>query len=412
MRFHFLYFLIVVLFILAGCRFKQMATPSNIGFADFRKNEYIAIEPMDVDQLGLLFEAYQEFDEKGKTLPLKWRETSVILYHQRFNPLKTIEREEIRSALETIKASSILTFSSITDLNAKSESVIKYNSKSSGVIMMTAQERFNPNAKTYMEGKLSKDSNYKFSYLSALYQGIAFYETFNAVETTGSGGYATFMIGDNYYASNNRGTMIEGNIIFRLKTINIDELIAPLTDEELIVADNVLKDGGFEQGFTYWGTGQYESDIFKEGSGGFLPSYVPLPDGSFKVADVSGVIDSKIKRTGKNSFRIIMKSERADHIYGTLSQKIDDLRKNTEYIACFYVKAKDAGKGTFSITINKDWSNSVQIDEGTYEWRKFEHAFNTGNNTSIDFRIISTEPGTVWVDDISFKRNVSDKKHD
>ncbi len=119
---------------------------------------------------------------------------------------------------------------------------------------------------------------------------------------------------------------------------------------------------------------------------------------------------SKIRKFGKNSFKITMKSPTEPDVYASMSQRIDGLMKNAKYIARFWIKAERAGKGTFEITTDDEWNDRKQIDGGEYDWREFKHIFNIGNQTSIDFRIISEEPGTVWVDGISFKRHFPDDK--
>ncbi len=129
-----------------------------------------------------------------------------------------------------------------------------------------------------------------------------------------------------------------------------------------------------------------------------------------EVTNVRGEIDSEIRRSGKKSFKITMGSPMGSHRYGSMSQRITGLTKNTEYIVRFWVKAERAGKGTFEITMDKEWNERKQIDEGTYPWQEFKHRFNIGDKRYIDFRIISEEAGTVWVDDISFKRYFPDEK--
>lgn len=177
--------------------------------------------------------------------------------------------------------------------------------------------------------------------------------------------------------------------------------------------DNLLRNGGFEEpNLRFWGTGYYEYAA-KGSLGIFWTSQIIIEEnGKFKLkaADASGKIDSKIRKFGKNSFKITMKSPTEPDVYATMSQRIDGLMKNTKYVARFWIKAERAGKGTFEITTDNEWNDRKQIDGGEYDWREFKHKFNIGDQTSIDFRIISEEPGTVWVDGISFKRHFPDDK--
>jgi len=49
------------------------------------------------------------------------------------------------------------------------------------------------------------------------------------------------------------------------------------------------------------------------------------------------------------------------------------------------------------------WSRRIAISTGTYNWREFKHIFDTGNNDYVDFRFISKDVGTAWLDGISFR---------
>jgi hypothetical protein len=166
--------------------------------------------------------------------------------------------------------------------------------------------------------------------------------------------------------------------------------------------ENLLRNGGFEEDLKFWSTGYYETDVY-HGSLGFWASRVGTI-GAMKIADVRGDIDSDIYKSGSPSFKITNNSPLEAHIYGSMSQRITGLLKNSDYIASFWVKAERASKGTLEITTDLNWFNRTSIEPGTYNWKEFSHVFSTGSNTFVDFRIISEEPGTVWVDDIAFRR--------
>jgi Carbohydrate binding domain len=168
--------------------------------------------------------------------------------------------------------------------------------------------------------------------------------------------------------------------------------------------DNLLKNGGFEDDLKFWGTGYYETDVFHGSLGIFWASRVGVGIEGMKIATVRGEIDSDIHKSGSKSFKITNDSPLEANIYGSMSQRITGLLKNTDYIASFWVKAERASRGTFAITIDLKWLKRKVIEAGTYDWKEFSQVFNTGDNTFIDFRIISEEPGTVWVDDIAFRR--------
>jgi hypothetical protein len=168
--------------------------------------------------------------------------------------------------------------------------------------------------------------------------------------------------------------------------------------------NNLLKNGGFEKGFEFWGTGYYETDIYKGSLGAFWASRVGSPQSSMTIADVRADIDADIHKSGSKSLKIINNSSLQSNIFGSMSQRITGLMKNTNYLASYWVKAERANRGTFEITVDQPWKQRTAIDPGTYDWKKYTHIFNTGDNNFIDFRIITEEPGTVWVDNLSFSR--------
>jgi Carbohydrate binding domain len=172
----------------------------------------------------------------------------------------------------------------------------------------------------------------------------------------------------------------------------------------LVDKENLLKNGGFEDDLNFWGTGYYETDVYHGSLGVFWASRVGTSIDAMNVADVRGDIDSDNHKSGSKSFKITNNSPLEAHIYGSMSQRVTGLLKNTDYIASFWVKAERASRGTLEITTDLKWSKRKLIEPGTYDWKEFSQVFNTDNNTFVDFRIISEEPGTVWIDDIVFRR--------
>ena len=188
-----------------------------------------------------------------------------------------------------------------------------------------------------------------------------------------------------------------------------DKLVAvmlpPLAPSPPADGDNLLRNGGFEEDFKYWGTGYYETDLYKGSLGIFWASRVGGPVEGMKIADVRAEIDTVVKKSGEKSLKIINNSPRDAHIYGSMSQRITGLQKNTNYVATFWIKAERSGRGTFEITTDLPWMKRKPIEAGTYDWTEFTQIFNTAGSNFIDFRILSEEPGTVWVDDIKLKRS-------
>ncbi len=73
------------------------------------------------------------------------------------------------------------------------------------------------------------------------------------------------------------------------------------------------------------------------------------------------------------------------------------------FISSFWVKANNASAATLMLTTDMAWSQRIAISAGTYNWREFKRTFDTGNNDYADFRFVSEDVGTVWLDDISFR---------
>ncbi|MCP4264433.1 MAG: hypothetical protein GY777_02465 [Candidatus Brocadiaceae bacterium] len=175
--------------------------------------------------------------------------------------------------------------------------------------------------------------------------------------------------------------------------------------------ENLLKNGGFEQDLGHWGTGYFEANKYGGRTRAFyLSEKWIIEDGAWKlkITNASGSVVSGISKFGKKSFKIDMNSDQETQIFATMSQRIDGLTKNAKYIISFWAKTENARRMTFEITTRKSWGPIVQIEEGTYDWREYTHIINIGNNSSVDFRILSVDRGTVWVDGISFKRHYPD----
>lgn len=158
-----------------------------------------------------------------------------------------------------------------------------------------------------------------------------------------------------------------------------------------------VKNGGFENDYDGWGTGN------NEGLSGRLSGKDAFWARLFDV-DITGEIDSRVKQTGLKSFKIVNKTPLRPHSYRTMSQRIDGLKPDTRYRISFWVKAESAKAGTLKIVTDFAWSYGRGIDPGTYEWREHILDFRTKpGETLIDLRIISEDSGTVWIDEIELR---------
>ena len=169
---------------------------------------------------------------------------------------------------------------------------------------------------------------------------------------------------------------------------------------------SLLKNGGFEEGYSFWGSGYYETEVYRGALPPFWASFLLHDSGNrdVDVAKVSGELVTDVKRSGRFSLRIVNDVEPKAHIYGSISQRVTNLEPNTDYRAEFWVKADRASPNTLQLTTDLAWSHRRAIPAGTYDWTRVEYTFNTGDKTFIDFRFVSDRPGTVWVDDVRLDR--------
>ena len=169
--------------------------------------------------------------------------------------------------------------------------------------------------------------------------------------------------------------------------------------------NNLVKNCGFEDDLAFWGTGYVEDELHPGRLDPFWESWVgDVGSTATRVAQVIGEIDRSVRRSGMNSFAITNNSPLEQHIYGSMSQRVSGLEPHSEYVATFWTKAEGARAGTLEITTDLKWLQRKPIEAGTYDWKPFSRVFNTGDENFVDFRLISEEPGKVWLDDITFKK--------
>ena len=124
-----------------------------------------------------------------------------------------------------------------------------------------------------MVRKLQNKSTYRFGYLAALYEGTAFVEVLNSVDTSGSGNYAAFQLEGKYYTTTNTGIINSGPIIYRILPVDIAQLDVTVTP----------RDKGFEP-FVTVTSGDKGFEPFAHGKKKFAPLLPPLLDNIFKNA--------------------------------------------------------------------------------------------------------------------------------
>lgn len=146
-----------------------------------------------------------------------------------------------------------------------------------------------------------------------------------------------------------------------------------------------LKNGGFEEGWTGWGVGQYaDKGIWWNSSS----------------AQSKAEIDSTTSHAGAASLHIINPSARAPHVFGTTVQSVA-VEPNKPYRIRFWAKGKElASNGAVGIIADPAWSvRPVALPTGTFDWRKFDGTFTVPTSTA-EIRIIAEDKGETWIDDM------------
>lgn len=152
---------------------------------------------------------------------------------------------------------------------------------------------------------------------------------------------------------------------------------------------NLVKNGSFEKGMRHWGTsGQYENR-----GGNFR--------GFWGKAQATASIDSREAYSLKKSLYISNSSRKAPHVYRTLAQRVNNLKRNTRYRLSFRVMKKNCSPSTLYVTTTPSWDGALHIKGGSSSnWEKYEKVFSTENRNYMDIRMISGDRGSVWIDEI------------
>jgi hypothetical protein len=163
-----------------------------------------------------------------------------------------------------------------------------------------------------------------------------------------------------------------------------------------------LKNGGFEQGLNYWGTG-YLEDLIRNGrhpeDEARLPYVVGNPRGATVDTVTSGKLDTSKKHRGVASYRFERTSPRESDRWGSLSQRVSGLTPHSFYVVTFRVSADGAGAKAFFVTTDKKWAQRTYIPPGTYDWELVRHEFNAEDD-HVDIRFVIESPCTIWIDDV------------
>lgn len=159
---------------------------------------------------------------------------------------------------------------------------------------------------------------------------------------------------------------------------------------------NLVKNGGFEEGISGWGSG-YVEDLVRNGNFPPQPKFPYITSGEAKS---TGELDTTEHHDGVAAYKVHHVSAQFSHRWGSISQRIVGLRRHTFYVVSFWVKSRGAESGAVFLTPDLKWEKKLPIDGGEYDWRKYELKFNTGESDYIDLRFVAQAPALVWIDDV------------
>ena len=188
--------------------------------------------------------------------------------------------------------------------------------------------------------------------------------------------------------------------------------------------DNLVLNGSFSDAKQHWGTGYYE-DLLRNGNWDtpetntnyrkamFNFPYVlhmPRPARSAETDPVpisTGRPDYVPNRFlgGRHAFRIDFDSDAGPNRFGTLSQRICNLKPHHNYKARFQVRAEKYTPGALFLTTELNWREciSVRISKLS-EWEKQECRFQTGDTDQVDFRLVVQGPARLWITALDVRR--------
>ncbi len=148
--------------------------------------------------------------------------------------------------------------------------------------------------------------------------------------------------------------------------------------------DNLVDNGGFEQGAQAW---QFMT----------------------RVANATGELDTTEKHSGQASYKITNKSAQQGNVYGRIFQVVTGLQPFTTYKISCWVKGQ--GCGQCWIGGGTGWYDRTAFPIGDFDWRQIFYKITTGAEADNYELMVLTESPTraLWVDDIRFEAESSDK---
>jgi len=163
-------------------------------------------------------------------------------------------------------------------------------------------------------------------------------------------------------------------------------------------AGQLVRNGSFEQGPAHWGSG-YVEDLARNGN---FSEQRQMPYVTTR-AESFGRLDTSEHHSGIASFMIHHTSPKADQSWGTLSQRITGLSRNTFYVVRFWAKVRSSERKAVFLVTNVKWERPYYIPPVESDWQQHQYAFNTGEVDTIDLRFVAQAPALLWIDDVTME---------
>jgi Polysaccharide lyase family 4, domain III/Carbohydrate binding domain len=110
-------------------------------------------------------------------------------------------------------------------------------------------------------------------------------------------------------------------------------------------------------------------------------------------------LDSTVAHTGQSSVKIVNQSPIQANYFATIAQQIT-VEPNTTYTFSAWVKGENVAPSALQFTIADDWGSRTDAPSGTFDWTKVSFQYTTTSQTSLTFRLLSSDVTPAgWMDD-------------
>ncbi|MGA1835410.1 glycosyl hydrolase [Herbiconiux sp. 11R-BC] len=118
--------------------------------------------------------------------------------------------------------------------------------------------------------------------------------------------------------------------------------------------------------------------------------------------DVTVTADASIHHSGSTAAKIVSTTPQANNAYGGIVQSIP-VQPSTAYVFAVWVRgAAVASSSTAQVVLSPDWATRRSFPSGTYDWTQVTWTYTTTSSQStLDYRFLLQNVGTVWLDDLS-----------